>query len=95
VALELELVPAMSVQCRSSRSGGEGGTSRHLAAHPLWIGLGFVGGGVELRQTLCTEPPAPTSVFVAQGDGGPPAKNRLGAPDQGASQGESRWAFYI
>jgi hypothetical protein len=39
-------------------------------------------------QTSCQEPPAPTSIFIAQGDGGPPAKNRLGAPDQGASQGK-------
>jgi hypothetical protein len=37
IALELELVPAMSVQRRSARSSGGGGASRHLAAHPLWI----------------------------------------------------------
>jgi hypothetical protein len=49
--------------------------------------LGFVGGesGSGESRALSHRPPPP---FIAQGDGGPPAIDRLGAPDQGASQGE-------
>jgi hypothetical protein len=50
-------------------------------------GLGFVGGESSSGQSraLSRQPPSP---FIAQGDGGPPAKDRLGALDQGASQGK-------
>jgi hypothetical protein len=37
-AVEFDPEAAMSVQRRSARSEGGGGASRHLAAHPLWIG---------------------------------------------------------
>jgi hypothetical protein len=56
--------------------------------------LGFVGGecGSGEPRALSRRPPP---LFIAQGDGGSPAIDGLGAPDQGASQGqESRWAFY-
>jgi hypothetical protein len=47
--------------------------------------LGFIGGesGSDQSRALSRWPPPP---FITQGDGGPPAKDRLGAPDQGASQ---------
>ena len=35
-------------------------------------------------------PAAPTPVYIAQRVGGPPTMDRLGAPDQGASQGPVR-----
>jgi hypothetical protein len=51
--------------------------------------LGFVGGECgsgEPRALSCRPPP----LFIAQGDGGPPAIDELGAPDQGTSQGPRR-----
>jgi hypothetical protein len=51
--------------------------------------LGFVGGesGSGEPRTLSRRPPP---LFIALGDGGPPAIDGLGAPDQGASQGPRR-----
>jgi hypothetical protein len=71
------------------RCSGGGGASRHLAAHPLRSELGFVGGecGSGEPRALSHRPPP---LFIAQGDGGPPAIDRLGVPDQGASQGSRR-----
>jgi hypothetical protein len=52
-------------------------------------GLGFVGGecGSGEPRALSGWPPP---LFIAQGDGGPPAIDGLRAPDQGASQGSRR-----
>jgi hypothetical protein len=55
----------------------------------LRSGLGFVGGKCgsgEPRALSCRPPP----LFITQGDGGPPAIDGLGAPDQGVSQGPRR-----
>jgi hypothetical protein len=78
-------VETVAAQC----SGGDG-----VEVLPVtWLrpcsrsGLGFVGGesGSGQSRALSRRPPHP---FIAQGDGDPPAKDRLDAPDQGASQGK-------
>jgi hypothetical protein len=81
-----------------SGAGVEGrrrsGASRRHYAMPIG-GLGFCGVGLGHDEpwVLCLRPPL--LLFIAQRVGGPPTMDRLGAPDQGAIQGErgpSRWA---
>jgi len=51
--------------------------------------LGFVGGTSSSDQPR-EQSRRPPPLFIAQGDGGPPAMDGLGAPDQGASQGPKK-----
>jgi hypothetical protein len=67
------------------RGGGvdDGGASRRYCAQSRSARVA-VSVGWRRRRFSCVVPLAPTYPFIAQRDGGPPARNELGAPDQGA-----------
>jgi hypothetical protein len=71
-------------------SDDDGGASRRWLCLSLEIGIRVVVGKLAAQVNLVPSAPAPTSLLYAQCDGGPPAMDGLGAPDQGASQGPRR-----
>jgi hypothetical protein len=80
-----EIQVGCSAVAAQRRRGG--GASRRFSAALLdWIRVMNVGGETAVAVNLVLSAPAPTFLFIALHDGGPPTIIGLGAPDHGADQ---------